>query len=340
MEQSRAQTCRIPFDSNPGLCRTCQGREEHLGLLRCSRVVAESRAMQELLRRLLPIAKSSASVVIHGETGTGKEVVARLLHVNSPRRAQPFLAVNVAALPSELLESELFGHIRGAFTGAFATRVGLFEAAHGGTLFLDEVAEMPLPLQAKLLRALQDGEIRRVGDSQSFGVDVRIVCATHRDLGDYVAKSLFRDDLYYRLKVFSISIPPLRERVEDIRPLATMLAEREGLRGPEFTEQAIERLSRHSWPGNVRELENAMRHAVALAEGERIDVEHLPSDLGTRPRKLAPSDELAPLAEIERRHIELVLESCGGNQAQAARILGIGRNTLWRKMRLHRLPSL
>lgn len=339
MEQSRSQACRLPFDPNPGLCRSCRTQEDEIGLLRCSKVVAESAAMHELMRQLRPIARSSASVVIHGETGTGKEVVARLLHVNSPRRTQPFLAVNVAALPTELLESELFGHIRGAFTGAFASRVGLFEAAHGGTLFLDEIAEMPLPLQAKLLRALQDGEIRRVGDSQSFGVDVRIVCATHRDLADYVARGLFRDDLYYRLKVFTVSIPPLRQRTEDIRPLAVMLAEREGVVEPQLTEAALRRLESHAWPGNVRELENAMRHAVALAEGRAIDEPHLPRDLGARPRRVDAEEDLVPLAEVERRHIAHVLEVCGGNQAQAARVLGIGRNTLWRKMRLHQLTA-
>jgi two-component system response regulator HydG len=271
-------------------------------------------------------------VVILGESGTGKEVIARTLHANGPRAGKAFVAVNVAALPAELLESELFGHARGAFTGAVGARAGLFEEADGGTLFLDEIAEMPLPLQAKLLRALQSGEVRRVGETRPARVDVRVICATHQDLAEAVAERRFREDVYYRLKVFTLKVPPLRERAPDILPLARMFLERAGHSGR--TTPAAERaLLAHRWPGNVRELANAALHGAVLAGAADVDVAHLPDDvLAPAPAAAAPG-ALRTLAEVEREHVQRVLAACGGRHAEAASILGIGRTTLWRKLR-------
>ena len=294
--------------------------------------------MQSVLRRAAQCASANAPVASLGESGAGKEVVARALHASSPRAAAPFVAVNVAALPAELLESELFGHVRGAFTGAVAAKRGLFEAASGGTLFLDEIAEMPLALQAKLLRALQDGEVRRVGDTRAFEVDVRIVCATHRDLREHVEHGAFREDLFYRLKVLTLRVPSLRERPEDVFPLARMFVEDEGA-SLRFTPAARRVLEGYGWPGNVRELSNAVKHGVALARNGVIDVDDLPEELRAPPapraetsRVVDEGDVLRPLAEVEREHVLRVIEACGGSQTKAARVLGIGRNTLWRKL--------
>lgn len=302
-----------------------------------ARVVAESPRMQEVLKRVARFAASDAPVVVLGETGTGKEVVARLIHGNSPRAKASFVAVNVAALPADLLEAELFGHGKGAFTGAVSSRRGLFEEARGGTLFLDEIGEMPLPLQAKLLRALQDGEVRRVGESRSFAVDVRIVCATHRDLPERVRQGAFREDLYYRLKVLTVHVPALRERPEDVLPLAMqfLLAEKRPARA--FSRQARDKLVAYGWPGNVRELQNFVRHGAALAIGNEVRLADFPEEIAAPPvatvRGKATSNELATLAEVERAHVLAVLDACGQSQSDAARILGIGRNTLWRKLR-------
>jgi two-component system response regulator HydG len=298
---------------------------------RSTEVVAESPAMQRCLVRVRDFADADAPVVILGESGTGKELIARALHANGPRRDRPFVAVNVAALPAELLESELFGHVRGAFTGATADRQGLLEAADGGTLFLDEIAEMPLPLQAKLLRALQEGEVRRVGETRTFGVDVRFVCATHRDLRRRVAEGAFREDLYYRLHVLVVRVPPLRERREDVLPLARsfLRGERRPARG--FSPEAERILLAHEWPGNVRELGNAVMHGAAVARGGLILPEHLPDELTAPPA--APPAAARTLAEVERDHVLRVLEACGGSPVEAAKRLGIGRNTLWRKLR-------
>ena len=300
-------------------------------------VVARSQAMQVLLKRAARFAQSDAPIAILGETGTGKEVVARVVHANSPRAQRPFVAVNVAALPTELLESELFGHGKGAFTGAAVARRGLFEEADGGTLFLDEIGEMSLPLQAKVLRALQDGELRRVGENQSFSVDVRVVCATHRNLRERVASGQFREDLFYRLKVLALEVPPLRERQEDILPLARHFLTQENTSAIGFAPSAAERMLRYPWHGNVRELENVVKHGAALASGQEIVIADLPEELLTdRP---APSSRAAPttpfrtLAEVEREHILRVLDACGGSQSEAARVLGVARNTLWRKLR-------
>ena len=323
------------------------------GLRRCSRVVAESPAMRALLVRAARFAPSDAPVVILGESGSGKEVVARLLHANSPRAAGRFVAVNVAALPAELLESELFGHVKGAFTGAGEAKLGLFEAAEGGTLFLDEIGEMPLALQAKLLRALQDGEVRRVGAVHSRAIDARILCASNKDLPALVQRGQLREDLWYRLKVFTLRVPPLRERREDVLPLFRALLEVEGHAGQALAPETDRALLAHAWPGNVRELANAVRHAVALAGSEGpILREHLPDELagvgspappplrfdgpgGLATGGPAPGEagaDLRSLADVEREHVLRVLASTGSHE-QAARVLGIGRTTLWRKLR-------
>lgn len=308
-----------------------------------TQIVCEGPAMQALLTRAGRFAASDAPVLIQGETGTGKEVIARILHANSKRKNAPFVSLNVAALPSELLESELFGHSRGAFTGAARARRGLFEEADGGTLFLDEIGEMPMALQAKLLRVLQDGEIRRVGENEAFIVDVRILSATHRDLRARVADGRFREDLYYRLKVLGLLIPPLRERREDILPLAHQLLRKERSIARCFSAEAESLLKRYPWPGNVRELENAIRHGAALALGPSILPGDLPDELHQEPVKErdangASNGECAPvdrrsLKEVEREHILRIVDASKGSLTEAARTLGIARNTLWRKLR-------
>lgn len=324
------------------------------GLRGTQTVVAESPAMRLLLRRVAKFAKSEAPVAICGETGTGKEVVARLIHANSSRCERPFIAVNVAALPPDLLESELFGHSRGAFTGATTQRQGLFEAAHGGTLFLDEIGEMAPMLQAKLLRVLQDGEVRRIGESAAFAVDVRIVCATHRDLDAAVTEGRFREDLLFRLKVLTLHMPPLRARTEDIAALAARFLSSERPTA-HFSPAALAALTTYRWPGNVRELSNAVRFAAALSDAAQLDLNDLPDEvtrgaaqtlreaLVDAPTYVPPSAEesaapafnspLVSLAEAERLHILSVLKACKGAHAEAAAILRIGRNTLWRKLK-------
>jgi DNA-binding NtrC family response regulator len=335
-------TCTTPFESGGELCKICRllpvarktGRK-------CSRMVARSKAMQELLERAATVANTDASVVIRGESGSGKEVLARALHANSSRLEKPFVALNCAALPSELLESELFGHARGAFTGAHAARRGLFESAEGGTLFLDEIAEMPPALQAKLLRALQDGEIRRVGESKAVNVDVRVLCATHENLPEAVRERRFREDLYYRLKVFTLIVPPLRERREDIPLLAQLFLAQESGSLKRFTARAQAALLKYPWPGNVRELNNAVRHGAVLSKDHDVDVEHLPEEVITPAPKGALTDagELLSLADAEKLHISRVLAACEGRAQDAAKVLGIGRTTLWRKLRQYALSS-
>jgi transcriptional regulator with PAS, ATPase and Fis domain len=287
---------------------------------------------------------SPITVLIEGETGTGKELVARGIHRASPRADGPFVAVNCAALPEALLESELFGHRRGAFTGATQDHRGLFEAASGGTILLDEVGEMPLTMQAKLLRVLQEGEVVAVGDTRPRRIDVRVVSATNRDLSESVQQQTFRQDLYYRVAAFPIRVPPLRDRRDDIPMLAyhflRSAAERQGRRVEDFDPDAMEALLHFDWPGNVRELQNEMERATTLArDGDRIGVSHLSAKLQRPARDRAPELPLddRPLrearAEFEARHIAGVLRRHDGNVTHAAQVLGLSRAMLQRKMK-------
>jgi two-component system response regulator HydG len=321
----------------PCHCEVC-GLETVIRSLRSETpIVAESPAIQATFLRVADFALADAPVMVFGESGTGKEIVARALHANGARRGSPFVALNVAAVPGELLESELFGPVRGAFTGATQAKEGLLQAASGGTLFLDEIAEMPLPLQAKLLRAVQEGEVRRVGDTRTTAVDVRFVCATHRDLRAEVAAGRFREDLYFRLKVLTVRVPPLRERREDLLPLFHALNARERRPSAGLSPAAQAAFLTYPWPGNVRELGNAVKHGCALARGGVIELAHLPEELQAGGSFVASggdgrADPLR-LDDAERAHVLRVLDRCGGSQNDAARALGIGRTTLWRKLR-------
>jgi transcriptional regulator with PAS, ATPase and Fis domain len=306
-----------------------------------SDLVARSKAMRSVLALAQRVAQSDAPVLLTGDSGTGKERVARYIHARSRRATAQLVAVNCAALPEQLLESELFGHVRGAFTGAERDKKGLFEAAAGGTLLLDEVGELPLAMQVKLLRVLQDHEVRRVGGTESKRIDVRIIAATNRDLAEMVRAHGFRKDLFFRLKVLAVEVPPLCERREDVLPLAHAFMRRSCATyhcGPcSLSPAALDRLLAYSWPGNVRELEHAMERAVVLAEGKpKIEATDLPPEITGVPATGDESEELLPLAEVERRHVLRVLQKTGGNRKETARILGIGTNTLWRKLRVYR----
>jgi DNA-binding NtrC family response regulator len=301
-------------------------------------IIARSPEMQRVLALVARVAPSDATVLIQGESGTGKELIAKAIHQASPRASHPFVAVNCAALPEPLLESEIFGHVKGAFTGAVAAKRGLLEEAQGGTFFLDEIGEMPPSLQVKLLRALQEREIRRVGATQPIVLNVRIVAATNRDLGQAIRDGRFREDLYYRLNVVPVVLPPLRERREDIPVLAehflSRASERHG-RTLRLAPAATARLLSYAWPGNVRELENAIERASILANGELVGPEDLPphiaSGAGLGPAPTLPAQQ--NLAEVEKAHILQTLERCGWNHSRAAEALGIGRTTLWRKLK-------
>jgi DNA-binding NtrC family response regulator len=298
-----------------------------------------SRAMHQVRQLVERVAETDASVVLLGESGTGKGMIARLIHSLSRRREGPFLDVNCAALAPQLLESELFGHERGAFTDARERKLGLLEAAHGGTVFLDEVADMDLAVQSKLLKAIEDRRFRRLGGVREIQVDVRLIAATHRDLKQEVAAGRFRQDLYYRLNVFQITLPPLRERVEDIVPIAeAFIAELNPVLGRKvqgLSPEAVRILEAYSWPGNIRELRNVIERAMILARGELIRPEHLPREI--RPQRAGESGPLS-LAEVEAAHIRKVVEQCGGNLKKAAELLGIARSTLYEKLARYRIP--
>jgi two-component system, NtrC family, response regulator HydG len=302
-----------------------------------SALIGHSAAMRELTAKILRVAPSDATVLVSGESGTGKELVARALHAHSHRKARPFLPVNCAAISESLLESELFGHAKGAFTGAVKARRGMFEEADGGTLFIDEVTETSPAFQSKLLRALQDGEIRRVGESVAIKVDVRTLAATNRDIEKEVDEKRFRQDLYYRLNVVTLQVPPLRDRVDDIPLLAEHFLERANARAPRkkrLSGAAVQFLMGYNFPGNVRELENLVEQAAALAEGEEL----LPEDFPIRPkaRRAAaePGSTLAEaVSEAERRAILSALERSPRDLALVAEQLGVSATTLWRKMK-------
>jgi DNA-binding NtrC family response regulator len=314
-------------------------------------VIGRSQAMARVFRLIETLQHSEATVLVTGESGTGKEVTARMIHAHSPRRNGPFVAVNAAALPGELLETELFGHVRGSFTGATRDRVGRFEAAADGTLFLDEVGDLPLHLQVKLLRVLQDHTFERVGDNQPRQTNARIIAATHRDLRRAVAEGNFREDLYYRLRVFPIEIPPLRERREDIEPIARLLLSRVGARtgrALRFSPDALRTLLSHDWPGNVRELENALEFAATVCQGQTLQPEDLPPEVLPAPPRGEPAEPHRPIhrdgvgpseglgragtARDEAAALRAALEQHRWSRADTAKALGISRSTLWRRM--------
>jgi DNA-binding NtrC family response regulator len=306
---------------------------------RLENIIGRSQAMQEIFDLIRRVSGSPANVLITGESGTGKELVARAIHSHSPRKGRPFVAVNCAAIPGTLLESDLFGYKRGAFTDARTDRQGLFVEADGGTIFLDEVTELPLPLQPKLLRVLQEHEVRPLGASRSERIDVRVIAATNRDIEASLQAGEFREDLYYRLNVIQIQIPPLRARTEDILPLAGHFLARSAARAGKalrgFSETANKVLLGHHWPGNVRELENVVERAVALCDREIIGPEDLPPALRERksPDRLGTAvAQGLTLDQLEREYIERVMQAEGGNKTRAALRLGLDRKTLYRKL--------
>jgi two-component system, NtrC family, response regulator HydG len=306
-----------------------------------SQIVGHSGAMRRVYELIGRVGESDASVLIHGETGTGKELIARSIHTRSRRKDGPFVAINCAAVPHSLIESELFGHARGAFTDAKVDRKGLFVQASGGTLFLDEIGELPLDMQPKLLRALQERKVRPVGANAEIAFDSRIVAATNRNLEDEVYEKRFREDLYYRINVVKIDVPPLRERGGDVLHLAQFFlkqfAERNQKSALELSTTGAEKLMAYNWPGNVRELENCMEHAVALARFDQITVEDLPEKIRAYRAErfvVAANDptEIVTMDELERRYILRVLTLVGGNKSRAAQVLGFDRRTLYRKL--------
>ena len=311
-------------------------------------IAGESPAMERVNDLIQRVGATDAAVLIQGETGTGKELVARALHAASPRHEGPFVALNCAAIPPQLLESELFGHARGSFTDAKTARQGLFLDASGGTLFLDEIGEMPLEMQAKLLRVLQEKKVRPIGVTAEIPFDARVLTATHRDLEAEVAMHRFRQDLYYRINVVRIDVPPLRERGSDVLTLAALFLARSTSKRAgaklEMSPQVAERLLDYDWPGNVRELENCVERAVALARFEHLTVEDLPEKIRQyRTDRFAMSTESAadilPLEEMEKRYITRVMKLLGGNKLHAAQRLGLDRRTLYRKLDKYRSNS-
>jgi len=305
------------------------------------RMVGDSPLMKKTHDLVVRVAPSAATVLITGESGTGKELVARAIHEESPRAHRPFVAVNCGAMPASLLESELFGHVAGAFTDAKETRPGLFLEADGGTLFLDEIGDMPNEMQVKLLRVLQEGKIRPVGGSEERKVDVRILAATNKDLEALVEQGDFREDLYYRINVVQIEVPPLRLRGNDVLGLVhhfiQVYAQRAGRPVSGVAEPAARRLLDYDWPGNVRELQNVMERAVTLTQFDQITVEDLPSKIQRFEREdfiIADDDpdQMPSLEEIERRYINTVMRATGGNKTRASKILGLDRRTLYRKL--------
>jgi DNA-binding NtrC family response regulator len=308
-------------------------------------LVGRTPSMVEVYKTIARVAPQPSTVLILGESGTGKELVAKAIHHHSPRRSRPFVAVDCTSLPETLLESELFGYVRGAFTGAVSDAPGLFTEGDGGTVFLDEIGDLTLPLQAKLLRVLQEHQIRPVGDTQWRPVDVRVVAATNRDLAEAVSQGRFREDLLYRLKVVTISLPPLRERRDDIPLLVENLVRRAARRcgkpAPGISEPALEMLRAFDWPGNVRELAHVLERSVALARHDVLGVEDLPEELGEGAPKRSPDDileGLPTLEELKRRYIRRVIKESAGNVSRAAAVLGVDRRSFYRMLRRYGIP--
>ncbi len=312
--------------------------------------IGRSAAMQQQYELIRQVAGSTTSVLITGETGTGKELAARAIHRASPRREALFVPINCAAIPIELLESELFGHTKGAFTGADKERTGKFEMADGGTVFLDEVTEMPVPLQAKLLRVLQENHIERLGSNRRAAIDIRVIAATNQDVRRALRQGTLREDLFYRLNVFTITMPPLRDRLEDIPLLADHFIEKHGPRlgrgHPTLSAEALLRLQSYAWPGNVRELENVIERALVLSRGEQIEVQHLPREIVTATEiaalpeatPLSPSLSLIPAVErLERALVIQALRQAADNKAKAARLLEISERAIWYKIKKYGL---
>lgn len=315
--------------------------KEQMGAFDAGGIIGSSPAMKKLMEMLVMVAPSDATVLIAGESGTGKELIARAIHANCARSSGPFVAVNCAAFSENLLESELFGHEKGAFTGAERRREGHFALADGGTLFLDEIGEISAAMQVKLLRAIQEREFQRVGGNESVRVDLRLLAATNRDLAKEVEEGRFRQDLYFRLNVVSLDVPPLRERVEDIPLLAASFLERFSAKNNKrikgFTPAAMNCLLKYGWPGNVRELENVVERAVVLLLGEYVSERELPPSVnaaagGGEADALAANLAGLPLEEVEKRAVLQTLEACGGNKSEAARRLGVTRKTLHAKL--------
>jgi DNA-binding NtrC family response regulator len=301
------------------------------------RIIGKSRAMQEVFGLIDRVSKATANVLIQGESGTGKEMVARYIHESGHRKDKPFIAINCTAIPASLMESELFGHVRGSFTGAFNDKVGLFEEANGGTIFLDEIGDLDLGLQAKLLRVIQERKIKPVGSVKHKDIDVRILSATHRDLKKAIQDGVFREDLYYRLSVIPVEIPPLRSRREDIPVLANHFLRKysalNSRRVLGFTPAAMKRLMDNKWEGNVRELENQVERTVVLTNNEFIDDYELPSSKDISPEQFfaGATSDWPTLAVLEERYIRQVLHKTAGRKEKAAKVLGINRRTLYRK---------
>ena len=303
-------------------------------------LIGNSSGMQRVFSVINQVAATSATVLILGETGTGKEMVARAVHQNSPRRSRPFVGLNCAALSRDILESELFGHEKGAFTGAISTRQGLFEYADGGTVLLDEILDMPPETQVKLLRVLEEGEIRRVGSNKPIQVDVRVIAATNGNPEDAVAKGLFRRDLYYRIKVVTIELPPLRARADDVPLLTDRFVQEFSRRHAKeiagLTREAVDMMTKYSWPGNVRELRNVIENMVVMSRHKLLDVTDLPSNIYHAPEQRSltvPLKAGMSLQDAERQLIQETLELTQGNREETSRILGIGERTLYRKLK-------
>lgn len=298
-------------------------------------LIGVSKKMEYVYRTIEKAAKTNATVLITGESGTGKELIARAIHYNSPRASSAFVPVNCGAIPEELLESELFGHVKGAFTGAYETRAGFFQTADGGTLFLDEISNTSLAMQAKLLRVLQNKEVSMVGTRKTQQVDVRILAATNKSLLEMIKKGHFREDLFYRLNVIPIEIPPLKDREDDVLLLsdyfASKFASEYEMKKPEFTDKALETLKNYSWPGNVRELENLIQRSLIMSDSGKIDVPDLPDHMHYC--IVSQEDLNRTLEDIEIEYITKVLENSGGNKTKAAEILGIDRKTLREKLK-------